>query len=51
MPDVPLPASGTVDPLGIAHVQGFEHLLQAFFHRRYHDKVDVIGHEAIGEDV
>jgi hypothetical protein len=39
-----------VEALGIAHVQGFQNLLQSIFCRGDQDQVNVIGHQAISRD-
>ena len=39
-----------VDPLGVAHVQGLQHLLQTIVGCRNGNKVDVIGHKAISKN-
>ncbi len=40
-----------VDGLGVAHVKGFERALKAVFPRRNRDKMDMIVHQAVGEDI
>jgi len=47
---MPLPASFPVDPLGVAHVQRLEHLLQTIVGCRDGNQVNVIGHNAISKD-
>jgi hypothetical protein len=39
-----------IDPLGVAHVQWLQGAPQAVVARRHGDQVDVIGHEATGEN-
>ena len=41
----------TVEPLGIAHVQGFKHLLQSHLGLWNCDKIDLIGHQALSENL
>ena len=47
---MPLPLLRAIDALGIARMQGSEHLLQGVFTAGNHDCVYVVGHEAVGED-
>ena len=43
------PLRYSIETPGIAHVQGFNHVLQALLSRRGGDELNVIGHQAIGE--
>lgn len=49
MPEVSFPSLRTIDSLGVAHVQGLEHLLQPLLRYRHRDDVNVVGHQAIEE--
>ena len=46
---MPFPASRTIDALGVAHMQGFQHALQPIIGGRDNNQVYVVGHEAVCE--
>ncbi len=45
------PLRYSIETLGIAHVQGFDHELRALLSRRDGDELNVVGHQAIGENL
>ena len=51
LPEMAGPAVAAVDGLGVAHVKGFESALKAVFSRRNRYKMDMIVHQAVGEDI
>jgi len=51
LPDMTFPTLLTVEPLGIAHAQRFKVLLQSLLGRWDLDKMDLIGHQAISENL
>src|SRR4029450_7923989 len=44
------PAAAAIDALGVAHVQRLQGLLQSIVAGGHGDKVDMIGHQTVGED-
>jgi hypothetical protein len=47
---MPLPTFFAVDPLSVAHMERFQHPLQAIVGCRYNYKMDMVGHEAVSEN-
>ena len=50
-PNMTFPTLLTVEPLGIAHVPRFKYLLQSILGRWDCDEMDLIGHQAISENL
>ena len=51
LPDMTFPTLSTVEPLCLAHVQRFKVLLQSLLGRWDLDVMDLIGHQAISENL